>query len=506
MNHILLVDDDTNNVEILKEILEAQDLNISTAYWGLAGIDLAIKEVPDVILLDVMMPDLSGIDVCKEIRKISKLSDTAIIMMTGMGSRNIKLQALESGANEFLNKPLDPIELSTRIKNQLRIKNAKEKVKHALRELNKINEYSESILENLRLSLFDFPETIDFMIQQVVHSYSQPEEVPETIIFGSRTATDQYQLYTFRLEGYQIIQRETGIFDYIIKEPLNLVGDFAYLNFEHHENARLNLELFHPRILEWSGDVRNGLIYWRSDAFFINFNFNKFSSSTMLEPVIRGFVLHLNYYLTLFKQVRKIQEFFYYSIGALARAAEVNDEDTGKHINRVNEYAYIIARELNLDNEFCNKIRIMAQLHDVGKIHIHPDILKKTSKLTTEEWEIIKTHTNHGAKIIGSYDEFEMARRVALEHHENYDGSGYPQGLHSYEISLAARIVKISDVYDALRNKRTYKPHFSHEKTIDIILKGDERVMPSHFDPKILSCFADIHLKFDELYRHLSDD
>ncbi|MDP2865549.1 MAG: response regulator [Elusimicrobiota bacterium] len=196
---------------------------------------------------------------------------------------------------------------------------------------------------------------------------------------------------------------------------------------------------------------------------------------------------------------------FEYLILALARAAEANDIDTGNHIMRVGEYAGLMARELGQSEKFTELIRSQATLHDVGKVHISSHILKKPGRLTEEEMEEMKKHTTFGAMIIGDHPHLEFGRRIALCHHERWDGTGYPKGLKGTEIPLEARITAICDCYDALRNSRVYKPNYDHDGALGIITKGDDRMKPEHFDPKVLAAFAKLAPVFDELYRKMRD-
>jgi len=193
-----------------------------------------------------------------------------------------------------------------------------------------------------------------------------------------------------------------------------------------------------------------------------------------------------------------------YVVFALARAAEVNDEDTGNHIMRVGEYCAILAKEMGLDSAFVEQLRFEATLHDVGKLYLDPAILKKHGPLTPEEWEIMRLHTSNGAKIIGEHPMLQMAREVAQCHHERWDGTGYPIGLQGEQIPLSARIISIADQYDALRTPRVYKPAFDHRKTCKIIMIGDGRTRPEHFDPHALGAFIRISHRFDEIYERLA--
>jgi len=204
-------------------------------------------------------------------------------------------------------------------------------------------------------------------------------------------------------------------------------------------------------------------------------------------------------------QIMATEEAFNYTIYALARAAEANDEDTGNHILRVGEFSAIIALELGLDDRFVHAIRTQAILHDVGKIHTHPDIFKKPGKLTDEEFAVMKAHTIAGTMIIGKNEKLTIGCSIALTHHEKWDGSGYPHRLAGEQIPIEGRITAIADIYDALRSPRAYKEAFDHDRTFKIITEGDGRTMPDHFDPAVLEAFKKTAARFEEAYERLSD-
>jgi putative two-component system response regulator len=196
------------------------------------------------------------------------------------------------------------------------------------------------------------------------------------------------------------------------------------------------------------------------------------------------------------------------TIITMVRAAEFKDEDTGAHVKRIAHYSRMLARQLGLSKELVKAIFYASPMHDVGKIGIPDDILFKTTPFTAQEWKIMKTHSAIGAKILKKGDSpfVKMGAEIALNHHERWDGTGYPNGISGEAIPLPARIMALCDVYDALRSKRPYKPAFSHKKTVNIITEGDGRTMPEHFDPKVLAAFAAHPEYFEEIYERHTDD
>ncbi len=184
--------------------------------------------------------------------------------------------------------------------------------------------------------------------------------------------------------------------------------------------------------------------------------------------------------------------------------SEFRDEETGAHIKRISFYGKLFGELLGLSEEEQNILLYAAPLHDVGKIGIPDHILKKPGPLTPEEFEIIKLHPTIGAKILASDPRFltlKAGEIIAEQHHEKWDGSGYPKGIEGENIHLYARIVAICDVFDALTSDRVYRKAFTVDEAIDIMKKGREK----HFDPTLfdifignLTRFLDIKDKFKD--------
>ncbi len=190
------------------------------------------------------------------------------------------------------------------------------------------------------------------------------------------------------------------------------------------------------------------------------------------------------------------------TIVTMTRAAEYKDEETGLHIQRISYYCSDLARELGMDSEFIDRIFHASPMHDIGKIAIPDNVLLKPGPLSPAEWTVMRTHASIGAAILsGAHSPYlRMGSEIALHHHERWDGGGYPEGMHGEAIPLAARIMNICDVYDALRSRRPYKEPFSHSTTLEIIAHGDNRTKPEQFDPAVLDAFTRRHDAFREIY------
>ncbi|GAB5602661.1 two-component system response regulator [Thermus sp. FJN-A] len=175
----------------------------------------------------------------------------------------------------------------------------------------------------------------------------------------------------------------------------------------------------------------------------------------------------------------------------LARAAEYRDDETGEHVKRVAEWARRLAEALGLDPGFTERLHKTAPLHDLGKIGIPDAILRKPGPLTPEEYEVVKTHTLIGARLLagGRSPLTQMAERIARSHHERWDGTGYPDGLKGEAIPLEARIVGVVDVMDALLSERPYKPPWPLAKVLDEIRAQRGR----QFDPQVVDALLALH-------------
>jgi putative two-component system response regulator len=188
----------------------------------------------------------------------------------------------------------------------------------------------------------------------------------------------------------------------------------------------------------------------------------------------------------------------------LLSTAAYRDDETGDHIRRIGLHSSVIARHLGWEDQAVEDMRLAGAMHDIGKVGIPDNILKKPGNLTPEEFEIMKTHAEIGAKILGGSDApmIRMAAEIARSHHEKWDGSGYPRALPEDAIPEAGRIVAVADVYDALVNDRVYRPAMSEAAAIAIMNDGKGK----HFDSRILEAFFDLLPEIRRIRAQVEDE
>jgi putative two-component system response regulator len=338
---ILVVDDLPVNVHILSHMLQARGYRVRTAPSGELALQAAASQPPDLILLDIMMPDMDGYEVCRRLKADRVMAEIPVVFISALTEPEDRVKAFAAGGVDYVAKPFNAEEVNARVQAHVRLR-------WAMRQLEERN--------------------------------------------------------------------------------------------------------------------------------------------TDLESIVRT-------------QVKEISDSQMATIYALAKLAESRDDDTGRHIERVQEFCVILARGLagtprdgdRITGAYMDNLFRASPLHDIGKVGIPDAVLLKPGRLTPEEFEIMKGHTLLGARTLEAVrDRYPqnafvgMGISVARSHHERWDGSGYPDGLAGTAIPLSARIISMADVYDALRSRRPYKEPFTHEKSRDIILEG----VGKHFDPEVGKVFA----------------
>ncbi len=287
------------------------------------------------------------------------------------------------------------------------------------------------------------------------------------------------------------------------------------------ENGELGFQAWReesPKIVltDWNMPVMDGAELCRRIRAAEGDNYTyliMITARTESADLVAGFEAGVDDYLT--KPVRKDELFVRLKAGerifslqdkdmvifALAKLAETRDSETGYHLERIQGYCRLLAEALDrnsfpeVNRQFIETIHATSPLHDVGKVGIPDRILLKPGRLNDDEFRIMKTHTTIGFDTLHSAfqknpkaDYLRMSAEIARGHHERWDGTGYPDGLKGENIPLAARILAVADVYDALISKRVYKDAFTHEATRGILLEGHG----THFDPRIVDAFLSV--------------
>ena len=494
---ILCVDDEPLNLSLLEAILVPRGFDVVKAVNGRQALERVAERPVDLILLDVMMPLMNGFEFCRAMKGDQRLMNIPIVMITALDTREDRIRSIEAGAEDFISKPFDQEEVLARISMLLKMKSLNDRLAGAYAHITRLTAFGEELIHTFDPFHFDFMTKVDSIVNQIIRREDDTAGKPEAVLVRLLTGDSRHEWYHYTYNGLGL-RRSPLTQELPVDFPVGLTT-FSFNNSigsgpEHQAIIRgltaLNLQ------------VRNCVAHLGDSLSVFALNYGR-DVGEYEAAILDSLVMQSLFFRSLSNQIRETEEGFAYTIHALARAAEANDEATGNHVIRVAEYSGLVAERLGMSEEFVREIRLKAQLHDVGKIHTAPNLLRKPGALSVGEVEEIRKHTIIGARIIGDHPRLRMARNIALTHHEKWDGSGYPHGLHGEQIPVEGRILAIADHYDALRNPRVYKTAFNHETTIRIITKGDGRTLPAHFDPAVLRVFVEMAARFREVYEEL---
>jgi len=499
---ILCVDDEYASLLLFDALLAPKGYECILAKSGSEALDIIKAQKIDAVILDVMMPEIDGFEICRTIKNDERLRRIPVIMVTALRAKEERLKSIQAGADDFISKPVDKAEVLSRINAALKMKAQDERLNLAYSNMIDMISFGEGIIKTFKPVEFNLTRKIDSIAEHLIrHKMNSPEK-PLIIIAGIYNKQWEWHKYEYIARGL-----EKKAIDFDIAEFIDLpVGEETRIRFLNREELmKYEFTPFIKRVEEaLSLRIFNMVSCLSSDICFFAMNYG-ISVTGYDAKVLESFITQSLFLRSLSDKIKVTEDDFFHIVSALARVSESIDGVAGNHILRVGEYSAAVAGALGMPASFVNEIRIQARLHDVGKIQISPFILKKPHALTAEEFESIKKHTIYGAKIIESNSRLDMAKEIALTHHERWDGSGYPNSLRGEDIPLSGRIISIADQYDAIRNQRPHKPAFDHETTGRIITQGDGRTMPSHFDPQVLETFKNIHKRFEEIYESHKD-
>ncbi|MBI5195552.1 MAG: response regulator [Nitrospirae bacterium] len=496
---ILCVDDEPANLKLLEAILVPRGYDVIMVENGREAIEKIKEKNIAMVLLDVMMPEIDGFEVCKMIKENERFRNIPIIMITALRSKEDRVKGIAVGVEDFISKPFDQAEVLARIKMLLKIKDLNDRLNFAYANVNYLTCLGEEIIKSFNPLDFDFISCIDSIIHRIIRHADEMIEKPQVVIvYISNKSCHWYKYESLS----QKLNRTLLEFDFDCGQCLPERSSSKIVF--HNETKLVNSEFnsFIEKLKSINISVSNIVSYMSNEFCIFALNYGR-NVTEYDASVLNSLVMQSLFLKSLSTQVKETDDAFAYTVQTLARAAEVNDEDTGNHIVRIGEYCALLAKHFGMSEKFVNIIKLQAQMHDVGKIHIPPEILRKPGKLMPEEFLKMTDHTIYGAKILGDHVRLTMAKNIALSHHERWFGGGYPYGIRGEQIPVEGRIASIADQYDALRNQRIYKLAFNHETTYRIITEGDERTMPHHFDPQVLKAFKETASQFEEVYEKL---
>ena len=475
---ILIVDDEPEVHRMSKGVLksfifENKKLEFFSAYSGKEAIEL-LKETNDiaVVLLDVVMEtDDAGLIVAKKIREELNNTKIRIVLRTGQpGLAPEKDVLLDYDINDYKEKTeLSSAKLFTTVVSAIRSYRDLSIIEQNKKGLKKIITASRSIFQIQSLTLF-----VEGVLTQLVSilnlghdlNHIKASDAFFAILDGNKDE-NKFELLTttgkFRdVDRYKIITPEAiELLDEAYLRKDSFFKDDIYVGYFHSSNDKF-LFLY----LEGCSQLNS------QDKDFIGIFSNNISVA------YENIHLH-NEIIDTQKEI----------ISRLGSVVENRSKDVANHVNRVAAVSYILAIGYGLSEQESRKIEMASPMHDIGKVAIADAVLLKPGSLTSDEFSIMKEHSEIGYNILecGKREILSTASIIAHEHHEKYDGTGYPQGLKGEDIHIYGRITAIADVFDALTYKRVYKEAWPLDKVLDLL--HNER--GKHFDPKLVDIFFD---------------
>ena len=575
---LLYVEDDALIQSKMAKLLKKYFKSLTVCSNGEDGLNSFKNEKFDLIISDINMPKLSGLQMLQSIRELG--SDIPVIFTTARTESSSIIKAIELKVNDYILKPIDFAVLIEKIEKisfeieAIENKRLLEQYKTVVDEncvvikydLNKNISYVNDMFLNLSsykkkdLIGKPFNQLLDESIENLAYEKMWDSLEANNVFMGKlkkKTFNNELLVLDATVLALKDFQNKT--FEYMLvanditqmelnKEALESkiveneksITNKAYLLNEYRKsidessliirlNKNFEVSFVNNSLLELScknAKELNGELFWNlledkenlselkkgvlENKHFsmlltlfkrkkINFTFSKIldEEENLIEYLLIG--NDITKIIELYKEIEKTQADVLFSLGTVG---ELRSNDTANHVKRVSEFSYLLAKLSGLNSDKCKLIKEVAPMHDIGKIGIPDNILLKPGKLDDEEFEIMKTHSALG------YDMFKNSERkllkaaaiVSHEHHERWDGKGYPRGIKGNDISIMARVVSVADVFDALISKREYKEAWElHEiKSYFIEEKGKQ------FDPDLAQVFVENIESFENIYKQYS--
>lgn len=437
---ILVIDDTEANVNALLELLE-DEYDMLGSLDGEDALEILNEEKVDLILLDIMMPGIDGFEVCRRLKANEKTKDIPVIFITAKTDEDSIEKAYEIGGVDYINKPFRAREVISRIHNHIFLAEQKANLEENLKtNITLLNQYKEVVDKGTIVSKTDLKGRITY-------------------------ANDAF----CKISGYSR-EELIGKAHNIVRHPEMPSKAYREL-WETIKNKNI-----------WYGEVKNR----RKDG-------RTYVVKSVVMPILdtNGNIVEyisvrhdITDIYNLKKEIVDTQREVVFTMGAIG---ETRSKETGNHVKRVAEYSRIVAKHIGMSEENIILLVDASPMHDIGKVAIHDNILHKPARLTNEEFMVMRKHAEIGYRLLAHSTRplLKTAATIAFEHHERWDGNGYPRHLREEEISIEARITAIADVFDALGSDRVYKRAWHDEKIFEYFRNQRGK----QFDPHLVDVF-----------------
>jgi response regulator RpfG family c-di-GMP phosphodiesterase len=488
---ILVVDDEPQIHQVTKMVLTGFEFNHKTlsfdsAYSAEEAKLLLQEKEYALALVDVVMEtEHAGLDLAKYIRSELNNHTTRVVLRTGQPGQAPEEQVIrELDINDYKDKTeLTVTKLKTLFYSTLRSYRDIKTIDNHRNGLEKVIQASNEIMEFNRLEEF-----ASAMLMQVTNILGLDENAIYLNTVSAFAASH-------RQDKYQVLAASGSQLGALVSMPNKEIPSDIMSLFQEAMEKRTSLHKDNHFV---------GFFATRSGSENLLYVSNVHSLSDLDHRLLEIFstsvaIAYEN--LLLRDEIEDTQRELVYLLG---EAVEKRSKETGGHVKRVAKISQLLAIKAGLSENEAELLKHAAPLHDVGKIAIPDAILNKPGKHTPEEWEIMKTHAQVGYEILSKSDKriLQLGAKVAQQHHEKWDGSGYPNGLTGTDIDISGRIVALADVYDALGSERCYKSAWPHDKIIELIQEQSGK----HFDPELVNHLKDSIDEINELRARYPDD
>lgn len=498
---ILVVDDDLKVLEILEESLRRKGYSVTTASSGRQALSSFEARNPKLVLLDMMLPDLSGLEVMEQFRESTTNPDVPIMILSANDDVEVRLAGLEAGADDYIVKPVALKELCARVDKVIRRSASAIELRSrqdALEsQLTRGREDYSQIEKDLKRQLFSM-KTL-FSVSQDLNRVLDTDELISVV---SLTLLGELRISSLAL--FSLERENDGHFNLLgVKGfsgnkfsgiKIDRRSEFVNLLNQAQDPRRLarNPDRTWARILP---DLRLAVFEYvtpikvKEQIKGIVFTGPKLSGedySTYDKDMMMFIANSTGIGMENARLLKQLQLTYVSTLKTLISVIEAKDPYTKGHTERVAAYAVDIANGLRLSEPDRRRITFGALLHDIGKLGVAENIIFKKGKLDSSEWDVLKSHSDIGARVVGRMEFLTGTMEIVKHHHESWDGSGYPDGLSGEQIPLGARIVAVADSFDAMTTDRSYRRALSIEEAIARM----NEAAGTQFDPRIVRVFV----------------